>query len=217
MRYRELRVPHEPDGLRGVATEAAARLAAGEVVVHPTSTLYGLGAAADPEGDAEIARLKGRDPGSPLIRLAASPEAVRAARPSPRWDGRAERLAAAFWPGPLTLVLDDGTAHGLAVRVDGHPVIRAVLVDYGGLISSTSVNRAGDSPATDPERVRVVLDGLPPSRRGATLVDAGPLKGSAPSTIVSLRGGRARLLREGAVPAERVEACLGARLARVGA
>ncbi len=214
MTYRELRVPREPGGLARVAREAAARLAAGEVLVHPTSTLYGLGAAAHPEGDAEIARLKGRDPDAPFIRLASSVEAVRDARPRSAWNDLAERLASAFWPGPLTLILDDGTAHGLAVRVDGHPVIGAVLAAYGGLISSTSVNRAGEPPATDPVRVREVLAGLPPSRRGATLLDAGRLAGSAPSTLVSLRGGEARLLREGAVPAERVEACLGTRLVR---
>lgn len=214
MTYRELRVPHEPGGLPEVAREAAARLAAGEVLVHPTSTLYGLGAAANPEGDAEIARLKGREVDGPFIRLASSAEAVRHARPRPAWDDRAERLASAFWPGPLTVVLDDGTTHGLAVRVDGHPVIGAVLAAYGGLISSTSVNRAGEPPATDPARVREVLAGLPPSRREATLLDAGPLPRSAPSTLVSLRDGEARLLREGAVPAERVEACMGTRLVR---
>lgn len=200
----------EAGGARsGVAEEAAARLRAGEVVVHPTSTLYGFGAKPDPALDAELARLKGRDPGGPFIRLAPGAEAVRRLVPAVRWDARAARLADAFWPGPLTLVLEDGTASGLAVRVDGHPLVLEILRWLDGLISSTSVNRSGEAPARDPGEVRRVLDALPDAGVPVTFLDAGPLPPSAPSTVLDVRGSPPRLLRAGAVPVEAVESCLG--------
>lgn len=199
------------------AARAGARaLEAGELLVHPTSTLYGLGADAGPETDAELARLKGRPSSAPFIRLAADAEAVRRARPTPRWDDRTEALAGAFWPGPLTLVLEDGTPHGLSVRVDPHPLVRAILAARGGLMTSTSVNRSGEPPASSPAEVRRELGGLPESRRPVTFLNAGPLAPSPPSTLVSLRERRPRLLRAGALATEPIEACLGEALEREG-
>ncbi len=213
MKVRELRAPAQGAALEAAAAEAAERLAGGEILVHPTSTLYGLGAEATPEADAEIARLKGRSPGAPLIRLVADAETLLRARPSLRWDERAERLAREFWPGALTLVLDDGGEHGLAVRVDGHPVVRAILRAYGAPMSSTSVNRSGEPPAVEPAEVRRALARLPASDRPVTLLDAGPLPPSPPSTLLSLREERPRLLRAGAVEPARLAACLGEPLA----
>jgi L-threonylcarbamoyladenylate synthase len=190
------------------AEQGARALEAGELLVHPTSSLYGVGAAVSPETDRAIARLKGRSPGKPLIRLARQASAVRALS-SVVWDARCERLAADFWPGPLTLVLDDGTRDGFAIRVDGHPLVLAILERFGGLMTSTSVNRAGDPPARDPAEVREVLGRAEAADVPLTFLDAGPLPGSKPSTVLGLQGGSVRVLRPGAVPVDSIERSLG--------
>jgi len=116
------------------------------------------------------------------------------------WDERAARLADAFWPGPLTLVLPDGSASGLAVRIEAHPAIRAVLGELGAVtMSSTSLNRAGSPPARTPDEVRSFLESLHGSGPEVWFLDAGPLPPSAPSSVLSLLEQPPRLLREGAV------------------
>lgn len=215
MRYETLRVSREGSALASAARRGADTLRAGGIAVHPTSTLYGLGARADPELDAVLARLKGRPPGKPLVRLVPDLETVRTAVGPGGWDERAERLARRFWPGPLTLVLDDGSEQGIAARVDPHPVALALLDELRRPMSSTSVNRAGEPPAHGPEEVRATLQRMPETERPVIFLDAGPLPpGQEPSTILSLRGPLARLLREGAVPASEIEACLGDEVER---
>jgi L-threonylcarbamoyladenylate synthase len=127
----------------------------------------------------------------------------------------AARLAAEFWPGPLTLVLpiapavlarfpDGLTARreSIAVRVSGHDGARTVAQLAGGLITSTSANRSGQPPASTAEEVivglgdRVHLVGL--------VIDDGPTSGGAPSTIVDVTEDAPRLVRAGSVPWERV-------------
>lgn len=206
MEFKTLDLESEGDADAFVA-KAADRLRAGEILIHPTSTVYGLGALPG-DSDREINRLKGRPPDAPLIRLAAGLGAVRAL-PGVHWDDRAERLASALWPGSLTLVVDDGSEHGIAVRVDGHPLMRAILEAAGTSMSSTSLNRAGEEPALTVERARAAAAELPASRLPATLLDAGDPPGKAPSTIVSLLGRRPRVLREGAVSVEQIETALG--------
>lgn len=184
-------------------------------MVHPTSTLYGLGARATRDLDAELARLKGRPAERPFVRLAPDPEGARSAAGPAGWNDRAERLARRFWPGPLTLVLEDGSPDGLAVRVDSHPVARAVLAELREPMSSTSVNRTGEAPARDPAEVRSALAAMPRTERPVMFLNAGSTTGGTPSTLLSLRGaGPARLLREGAVSASEVEACLEESVAR---
>jgi L-threonylcarbamoyladenylate synthase len=190
------------------AHTAASRLLGGQLLIHPTSTVYGLGALPRPELDEEIGRLKGRPRRSPLIHLAASEVALRRARPDLEWGRAAERLSRAFWPGALTLVLDDGSAHGLAVRVDEHPAIVALLEAADGLMTSTSLNRSGDRPARCSDEVAAVAESLPESRVEVTFLDSGDLPASPPSTIVSLRGGKTRIVREGALPVEWIEMVL---------
>lgn len=183
----------------GDVRRAAEALARGAILAHPTSTVYGLGAL-DPSLDGVIAALKGREAGKPLLRIAASPEALRAAHPELVWDGRAARLAESFWPGPLTLVLPDGSPSGLAVRVEAHPATRAVLRELGDVtMSSTSLNPSGSPAARTPADVRRFLSALEPSGPEVWFLDAGPLSPSAPSTILSLLEEVPRLLREGAV------------------
>lgn len=190
------------------SAEAANVLEAGGLVVHPTSTVYGIGGAATAALDAEIARLKGRSPDTPFIRLAPSVDALRAECPHLEWDDRARRLAAGFWPGSLTLVLPDGTARGLAVRVDAHRVVAALLARWGRLMSSTSLNPHGAPPCRTPESVLAVLGGLPSTEVPIAFLDAGPLPAAPPSTVVTLLERPARVLREGAVPLEAVRGCI---------
>lgn len=189
----------------------AAALEAGGILVHPTETVYGLGAGPR-ELDDEIARLKGRPPDRPLLRVAADVEALRRAHPELEWDGRARELGARFWPGPLTLVLPDGSGSGLGVRVEGHSLLRAVLREWGGTMSSTSLNLSGEEPARTTREARDVLDAMPEAEVDVTFLDAGDLSPSPPSTVVSLTGVRPRLLREGAVGREALEECLGGPL-----
>lgn len=188
-------------------------LEAGGLLVHPTSTVYGLGGGSV-EADAEVARLKIRPADRPFLRIAYDVEALRREHPDLRWTSDAQRLARRFWPGPLTLVLDDGTDQGLGIRAEAHPVTRAVLRRWGGSVSSTSLNRSGDPAATTPSGVRDTLDALPRPRLPTVWLDAGELPGGPPSTLLSLRHSRPRLLRSGAVEPHAIEEALGREVAR---
>lgn len=188
-------------------------LEGGGLLVHPTSTVYGLGGGSV-EADVEVARLKNRPADRPFLRIAYDVESLRRERPDLRWTSDADRLARSFWPGPLTLVLDDGTDRGLGVRVEAHPVTRAVLRRWGGSVSSTSLNRSGDPAATTPSEVRETLDALPRPRLPTVWLDAGELPGGPPSTLLSLRHPTPRLLRPGAVESRAIEDVLDRAVAR---
>jgi L-threonylcarbamoyladenylate synthase len=198
---------------------AAALLRQGALVAFPTETVYGLGG--DARSAAAVAAIfaaKGRPARNPLIVHVADAAAAAALAP-PGDDARA--LAAAFWPGPLTLVLPLAPAAGLAaavtaglptvaLRVPAHPVARALLDAFGGPLAAPSANPSG---RVSPTTAAHVLDGL--GGRIAAVIDAGPCPVGLESTIVGLAG-EARLLRPGGLPAEAIEACLGRPLARRG-
>ena len=164
------------------AIEAAARcLAAGGLVAFPTETVYGLGAdAGNGEAIARLYAAKGRPAFNPLIAHVAQ---RRCGPDRGVFDaGAAERLAAAFWPGPLTLVLAkqpdchvaDLALAGLdtvAVRVPAHPVAHALLAAFGGPIVAPSANRSGHVSPTSAVHVLTDLRG-----RIDLIVDAGPCK-----------------------------------------
>lgn len=184
----------------------------GEVIAYPTETFYGLGA--DPANTAAIERIyaiKGRRAGEALPLIAADVDALMelGAEPTPI----ARRLAEAFWPGALTLVLpivagrfpDALTAGGttVAVRVPNSPVARAIASIAGGLITSTSANRSGHPPASTADDVHAALgDDIAVLVDGGTTPGGGP--GGAPSTIVDVTSETPRLIRAGVVPWERV-------------
>ncbi len=163
------------------ATAAAARiLDAGGLVAFPTETVYGLGA--DATNGAAVARLyaaKGRPRFNPLIAHVADGEAAgRLAR----FDAAAERLAQAFWPGPLTLVLPKAAdcpvcelatagLDTIAVRVPDHPVPRAILAAFGAPIVAPSANLSGLLSPTRAEHVLADLSG-----RIDLVIDAGPTR-----------------------------------------
>lgn len=181
----------------------------GGILVHPTSTVYGIGAAATRELDAEINRLKGRQPAQSLIRLAGSVEVLRRDLPDAVWNERADKLATEFWPGPLTLVLDDGSDRGLAVRVDGHPILLVLLGRWRSLMTSTSLNLEGAQPATRPRSVRESLEAMPEPSRPITFLAAGSLPASTSSTVVSVRDEPTEIIRQGPIDRRRIARCLG--------
>lgn len=182
---------------------AVALLDAGGLVAHPTSTVYGLGGRPRPDIDARIAEIKRRSPG-PLIRLAANLDALLDALPAARWTPAAQRLADAFWPGPLTLVLEDGSDTGVAVRVDPHPVVRRLLELAGGLMTSTSLNLTGNPPARTSAEARAALSAIGSKAGTVGWLDVGGLGDAVPSTLVRMAGEAAEVLREGAVPATEI-------------
>lgn len=197
------------DDLATRIRRAAACLRAGGVVIYPTETFYGLGTLASrPDALARLAAAKLRPPGKALPLIAADvaqvEEVARLASPVAR------RLAERFWPGPLTLVLPAARtldevltagAGGVAVRVPGSEVARALAVDAGGALVSTSANLSGEPPPTRPADVSVAL-----AARVDLILDGGQTPGGLPSTVVSLLEDGLQLVRPGAVPFPEVEA-----------
>lgn len=190
--------------LRALAPAVEA-LRRGEAIVYPTDTLYGVGAdPRSPQAVAAVFRAKGRSTERSLPLIAGSLEQAFAVG---SFDRDARRLASAFWPGPLTIVvkqlaaLADGVARdgSIAVRVPDHPVARALALAFGFALTSTSANRSG----TPPSAVALGAAGAL-GNDVAVVVDAGATAGGAPSTIVDLSSGSPRLIRAGAVPWERV-------------
>ena len=200
------------------AVELAARtLAAGGLVAFPTETVYGLGA--DATNGHAVARLyeaKGRPAFNPLI---AHVTDAAAARRLARFDAAAERLAAAFWPGPLTLVLPKApdcpvaelaTAglDSIAVRVPDHPVARDILTAFGQPVVAPSANRSGHVSPTTAAHVLADLRG-----RIDLIVDGGATPVGVESTIVACLG-EPTLLRPGGLPRGEIERVLGRPLGR---
>jgi L-threonylcarbamoyladenylate synthase len=191
--------------------EAAAEvLRRGGLVAYPTETFYGLGALARDEAAVErLAHAKGRPDGKPLPLLAADGAQVDAvAEVGPA----AARVAAALWPGPLTLVLParPGLAPAITagtgtvgVRVPGSEIARALARAAGGALVSTSANLAGEPPPARPEELSADL-----RTRLDHVLDGGPTPGGLASTVVVVEGDELRLVRDGAVPFGAVLAAL---------
>jgi L-threonylcarbamoyladenylate synthase len=203
------------DGRRpeaAVVARCASALADGALLIFPTETLYALGGRAlDPGVGRRVREVKGRPGGQPLPIVAADRDQARGLCAA--WPRDADRLAAAFWPGPLTIVLPaavhvpgevtSGTGT-VAVRVPGLALTAALCAAAGPLIS-TSANRTG---ARGPLTCAEAVEGVGSS--AALALDAGP-GGQLASTIVDLTGDAAALLRAGAVAWEDVMAVLGSR------
>lgn len=195
--------PADPDP--AVIREAANMVREGLVVAYPTDTVYGL--AVDPRNAAAVRRLyelKGRPEGSALTLIAAD---VAHARAAGEMTPYAERLAARWWPGPLTIVVRawpilarETLAGGrtVGVRIPDHGVAIALARDAGFCVTATSANRSGATAASTPGAVAAALPDVD------AILDAGPSRGGAPSTIVDASAREMTLVREGAVPWERV-------------
>jgi L-threonylcarbamoyladenylate synthase len=192
---------------------AARALRAGRLIAFPTETVYGLGGLAT--SDRAVARIfatKGRPRFNPLI---VHVENRTAAAALVIWNNLAERLAARFWPGPLTLVLPRATGCPLSplvsaggptvgLRVPGHPVARALLAATGQPVAAPSANPAG---AVSPTTADDVAAGL--GERVDLILDGGRCKVGVESTVLDLAEARPRLLRPGGVTREALEAELG--------
>ncbi len=203
------------------AIDLAARcLGEGGLVAFPTETVYGLGAdATNGEAVARLYAAKGRPAFNPLIAHVGD---VAAARKLAVFDEAAERLAAAFWPGPLTIVLprrrdcpvaELATAglDTIALRVPDHPVARAILARFGRPVVAPSANRSGHLSPTTAAHVLADLRG-----RIELVIDGGASPVGVESSIVACFGAPA-LLRPGGVPRADIERVLGRTIAVGGA
>ncbi|KHK89600.1 L-threonylcarbamoyladenylate synthase [Novosphingobium malaysiense] len=201
----------EPD--RDGIAEAARILREGGLVAVPTETVYGLAARADrDESVAAIYRAKGRPSFNPLI--VHVPD-LATAQALAAFDERALRLAEAFWPGPLTMVLPlrkqapvaAAVTAGLttiALRCPAHPVMRRLIAEAGVPLAAPSANRSGGVSPTDSAHVVESL-----GARIDAVLDGGACKSGLESTIVALRGdGRWQVLRPGPIE----ESCISAEL-----
>lgn len=200
-------------GAAGVA-RAAELLRGGGLVAVPTETVYGLMARADRDASvAAIYRAKGRPSFNPLIVHVAD---LAAAHRLAVLDARAEKLAAAFWPGALTLVLPlregaevaPAVTAGLptvALRCPAHPLMRAVLAESGLPLAGPSANRSGGVSPTRAEHVVASL-----GANVDAVLDGGACEAGVESTIIALRDdGRWQVLRPGPIPQEAIRTVLG--------
>lgn len=201
--------PASPDpGLIAAACETLRR---GGLAAFPTETVYGLGAnALDPAAVGRIFEAKGRPPTNPIIVHVADAAGARTLVRD--WPPSAERLATAFWPGPLTLVLPKTdlvpsiVASGgptVGVRVPNHPVALALLRACGFPLAAPSANRSEHVSPTSAEHVRADLAG-----RIDLILDAGPTARGLESTVVDLADGP-RILRPGPISQSQLEEVLG--------
>ena len=199
-----------------VAVASAARsLREGGLVAFPTETVYGLGAdATNPAAIARLYQAKGRPAFNPLIAHVGD---LAAAREIGRFDAAALRLAEAFWPGPLTLVLPktghcavaDLATAGLdtvAIRIPAHPVARDILRIFGRPVVAPSANLSGHVSPTTAAHVQSDLEG-----RIDLIVDGGAVAVGVESTIVGIFD-QPMLLRPGGLPRADIERLLGRAL-----
>ena len=203
--------------------KAGALLRDGRLVAFPTETVYGLGGnALDGRAVAGIFATKGRPQFNPLI--VHVPD-VAAAEQLAVLGPAALRLAATFWPGPLTLVLQLRPDSGLsdlvtagldtvAIRIPDHPIARAVLIAAGVPVAAPSANRSGHVSSTTARHVAEDFDNGLNSTVLALILDGGPTAHGVESTVLDATGEDIVLLRPGAVPTEVIETVLGAKLRR---
>ena len=208
----EILPTHTPALFAAAVGRAAERLRAAAVVALPTETVYGLAAnALDPRAVAKIYQIKGRPAHNPII---IHVDGLEMARQCVRgWPKAAQRLAEAFWPGPLTLVLpraavipDLVTAGGdtVGVRWPQHPFMREVIRACGFPLAAPSANRSNQLSPTSAEHVLHQLgDQL------KLIVDGGHCNVGIESTVVDLASAPPQVLRPGMIHAESLAAALG--------
>jgi L-threonylcarbamoyladenylate synthase len=212
MQRTEILSTHTPELFQKAVLRAAELLRAGEVVALPTETVYGLAAnALDETAVANIFQIKGRPANNPIIVHIAGNEMAK--RCVTGWPPLADRLAKAFWPGPLTLVLPRAeiipaivTAGGetVGVRWPAHPFIQAVIRECGFPLAAPSANLSSRVSPTNAEHVRAQLGGKVP-----LIVDGGQSQVGIESTVLDLTVSPPRILRPGMIHAESVAAVVG--------
>jgi len=198
-----MRVSHADDPR---LAEVASSLMEGEIAVVPTETVYGLTATLDPPALLKVFYAKGRPDYKPLILGVDGPAMARSVVSA--WPNEAERLADAFWPGPLSLVLPKAeglpllvTAGGdtVAIRVPQHPIALKLIQLVGSPLVLTSANRTDCPP---PQSATEAVQQL--ASHVGYVVDAGPTQLGVASTVYDVATGE--ILRQGAVSADEISA-----------
>ena len=195
-----------------VMEEAGQLITAGELVAFPTETVYGLGGdALRPEAAAKIYAAKGRPSDNPLIvHIADFSDMERVAREVPQ---QARKLADAFWPGPLTMIVwksdavpaaTTGGMDTVAVRMPNHPVALELIRKSGCLIAAPSANTSGRPSPTEAQHVAEDLSG-----RIAMILDGGPVGIGIESTIIDLTEETPMVLRPGYITPKMLSEVLG--------
>lgn len=197
----------------------AQRLSEGRLVAFPTETVYGLGAdALSAEAVGRVFAFKGRPSSNPLIVHVSGVEMAR--RVVASWDQRAQKLAEAFWPGPLTIVLEKSEdvpsvvcAGGptVAVRCPEHPCALALIEAFGGPIVGPSANPSGYISPTTPEHVHDAFFG-----EDLLVIDGGHCRAGIESTVLDLSGGAPTVLRLGVIGAHAIQSVLGQPVTTTG-
>lgn len=182
------------------------------LIAYPTETVYGVGSTASSGAVERLAALKGRPAGKPFLLLVTGRDML--AGVGLRLTDAAERMAAAFWPGPLTLVLPGGEGvlpdilrgpeGGIAARWTSHEGIGRLIATLGSPVTSTSANLPGQPAATDAASI-VPMFASAVELGTLRVLDAGRLSASEPSTVVDCTGSAPRVIRAGAVSLARLK------------
>lgn len=198
----------DSEAQRAALPDVVAHLRAGGLLLYPTETVYGLGGLPTPDATRTLAGLKSREAAKPFILLISSLRQVVGLE----WTRTARKLAENFWPGPLTLILQDhdrryppgiaSESGGVAVRRTPHAGVRLLLTALNQPITSTSANSPGALPAATADEARALFRELP-AAANVWMLD-GPAGDAAPSSIVDCTTTPPRLVRAGAVPIESI-------------
>ena len=205
-----------PEEVEAAIPRVISHLTANGLIGYPTETVYGLGSLASDQGLDALSRLKGRPPRKPFLLLISS--RAMAERVGLVFTPAAAALAAAYWPGPLTLVLPGGEGvlpdrlrgaeGGIAVRHTSHRGMARLVERLGAPVTSTSANRSGGPPAPGAPMVETLFSAA--VDRGELLVlDGGVLGNVPPSTLIDCTTEVPSLIREGAIPRAELRRAVG--------
>ena len=184
--------------------QAILALRGGNVIAAPTETVYGLMALwQSVSARQEIYRLKHRPADKRLQMLA--PDVETAIRAGLKPNDMLQKIADAFWPGPLTVIVEANDGDTIGLRIPNHPFILKLLRELGEPLAATSANLSGTPAAVTPTDAVANLDGLP-----ALLIDGGKVTvtGGASSTVVSIVGGTITILRQGPITLQDIQTVL---------
>jgi L-threonylcarbamoyladenylate synthase len=205
-----------PDDADAAASAVGRHIGEGGVLGYPTETVYGLGSAVDARSVERLAALKGRRAGKPFLLLVNG--RAMAERVGLVFTPSANALAAAFWPGPLTLVLRGGEGSlpemlrgpegGFAVRFTSHAAVARLITLLDQPLTSTSANRPGQAPAAGAEQI-VSLFRTAYESGELLVLDGGILGNVPPSTIIDCTSREPLLVREGALPRSELRRAVG--------
>lgn len=193
-----------PEG-RTLLNDVAGAISDGAVIVYPTETIYGIGGRADhQEVYRRIIAAKRRPPDQPMILVAGHRSSFSSL--DLFFPPEAQRLASAFWPGPLTLILPSASfPEGRAIRVSDYPFLTAIAPLCSIPLYSTSANRSGVPYCADPDTIYALFE-----NNVDVMIDAGLLPAAKPSTVVKVHeSGTIAVLREGGITASDIDAVFG--------